>query len=164
MPALGTLLENAAELCPSYDEELRAEGDEEKDAVEVIKDLIEGFKDGSSSGHVQAASFLGWKSESGHADPASYAKELRAEKGKLFGKYFIFGFLLSIAWIGCFTYLMVWWAETIGDTLGISEVVMGITVLAAGMITFIRPAFDVISPYDILIEYGIWNMVQMSTQ
>ncbi len=41
-------------------------------------------------------------------------------------------FLLSIVWIGGFTYFMVGWAEVIGNTLGIPIVLMGLTVLAAG--------------------------------
>jgi len=41
-------------------------------------------------------------------------------------------FLLSIAWIGAFAYFMVSWAEVIGATLSIPDVVMGLTILAAG--------------------------------
>lgn len=41
-------------------------------------------------------------------------------------------FILSIIWIGSFTYLMVTWAEVIGNTLGIPMVLMGLTILAAG--------------------------------
>ncbi|GMH38761.1 hypothetical protein BSKO_06645 [Bryopsis sp. KO-2023] len=47
-------------------------------------------------------------------------------------KWFPVSFLLSIMWIGVFSYLMVWWATTIGYTLGIPDVVMGLTFLAAG--------------------------------
>lgn len=43
-----------------------------------------------------------------------------------------FAFFLSIAWIGGFAYLMVTWAEVIGVTIGIPDVVMGLTILAAG--------------------------------
>ena len=43
-----------------------------------------------------------------------------------------FAFFLSIAWIGAFAFFMVTWAEVIGKTLGIPDVVMGLTVLAAG--------------------------------
>lgn len=43
-----------------------------------------------------------------------------------------FAFILSILWIGCFTYFMVNWAEVIGNTLGIPIVLMGLTILAAG--------------------------------
>lgn len=43
-----------------------------------------------------------------------------------------FAFFLSIAWIGGFAFFMVTWAEVIGKTLGIPDVVMGLTILAAG--------------------------------
>jgi len=41
-------------------------------------------------------------------------------------------FTLSILYIGAFSYLMVWWATTIGNTVGIPDEVMGYTFLAAG--------------------------------
>ena len=41
-------------------------------------------------------------------------------------------FLLSIFFIGCYSYLMVWWATTIGEVFGIPTTVMGLTFLAAG--------------------------------
>ena len=41
-------------------------------------------------------------------------------------------FLLSIIWIGGFTYFMVEWAEVIGAEFGIPMVLMGLTLLAAG--------------------------------
>ncbi|XP_041030825.1 sodium/potassium/calcium exchanger 1 [Carcharodon carcharias] len=47
-------------------------------------------------------------------------------------KYFIGSFLGSILWIGAFSYLMVWWAHQVGETIGISEEIMGLTILAAG--------------------------------
>jgi len=47
-------------------------------------------------------------------------------------KWCYVAFFLSIAWIGAFSYLMVNWAEIIGNTAGIPPVVMGLTVLAAG--------------------------------
>ncbi|OWK09209.1 SLC24A1 [Cervus elaphus hippelaphus] len=31
-----------------------------------------------------------------------------------------------------FSYLMVWWAHQVGETIGISEEIMGLTILAAG--------------------------------
>ena len=43
-----------------------------------------------------------------------------------------FAFFLSIAWIGAFAYFMVAWADVIGQTAGIPDVVMGLTILAAG--------------------------------
>uniref|UniRef100_A0A7S4RIQ1 Sodium/calcium exchanger membrane region domain-containing protein n=1 Tax=Ditylum brightwellii TaxID=49249 RepID=A0A7S4RIQ1_9STRA len=41
-------------------------------------------------------------------------------------------FIISILWIGVFSYFMVSWAEVIGNTIGIPPVVMGLTLLAAG--------------------------------
>lgn len=34
-------------------------------------------------------------------------------------KFFAITFVGSILWIAFFSYLMVWWADTIGNTLGI---------------------------------------------
>ncbi|XP_056870698.1 sodium/potassium/calcium exchanger 1-like isoform X1 [Takifugu flavidus] len=47
-------------------------------------------------------------------------------------KYFALTFIGSIMWIGVFSYLMVWWAHQVGETVGISEEIMGLTILAAG--------------------------------
>uniref|UniRef100_A0A2I2ZTB0 Sodium/potassium/calcium exchanger 1 n=1 Tax=Gorilla gorilla gorilla TaxID=9595 RepID=A0A2I2ZTB0_GORGO len=47
-------------------------------------------------------------------------------------KFFVFTFLGSIVWIAMFSYLMVWWAHQVGETIGISEEIMGLTILAAG--------------------------------
>lgn len=74
-------------------------------------------------------------------------------------KYFAFTFLGTILWIAVFSYLMVWWAHQVssiftcaqfrvpstssnqvkpfpgaqvGETIGISEEIMGLTILAAG--------------------------------
>ncbi|KAG7333241.1 hypothetical protein KOW79_003376 [Hemibagrus wyckioides] len=47
-------------------------------------------------------------------------------------KYFVITFLGSIVWIAIFSYLMVWWAHQVGETIGISEEIMGLTILAAG--------------------------------
>ena len=41
-------------------------------------------------------------------------------------------FLGSILWIGIFSYLMVTWATVIGAELGIPDIIMGLTFLAAG--------------------------------
>eukprot|EP00079_Xenopus_tropicalis_P034221 XP_017947992.1 PREDICTED: sodium/potassium/calcium exchanger 1 isoform X2 [Xenopus tropicalis] len=46
--------------------------------------------------------------------------------------YFVLTFLGSIMWIAVFSYLMVWWAHQVGETIGISEEIMGLTILAAG--------------------------------
>eukprot|EP01062_Namystynia_karyoxenos_P007364 TRINITY_DN125_c0_g1_i2.p1 TRINITY_DN125_c0_g1~~TRINITY_DN125_c0_g1_i2.p1 ORF type:complete len:664 (+),score=236.39 TRINITY_DN125_c0_g1_i2:118-1992(+) len=47
-------------------------------------------------------------------------------------KWYIVAFGLSIAWIGFFSYLMVWWADVIGIAADIPPEVMGLTFLAAG--------------------------------
>ncbi|XP_069782741.1 sodium/potassium/calcium exchanger 2-like isoform X2 [Narcine bancroftii] len=47
-------------------------------------------------------------------------------------KYFVISFLGSIMWIAGFSYLMVWLAHQVGETIGISEAIMGLTILAAG--------------------------------
>ncbi|KAJ8007788.1 hypothetical protein DPEC_G00097830 [Dallia pectoralis] len=47
-------------------------------------------------------------------------------------KFFPISFLGSICWIACFSYLMVWWAHQVGETIGIKEEIMGLTILAAG--------------------------------
>uniref|UniRef100_A0A3P8V7F9 Sodium/potassium/calcium exchanger 1 n=1 Tax=Cynoglossus semilaevis TaxID=244447 RepID=A0A3P8V7F9_CYNSE len=49
-----------------------------------------------------------------------------------FRKFFVVTFLGSILWIAIFSYLMVWWAHQVGETIGISEEIMGLTILAAG--------------------------------
>ncbi len=48
------------------------------------------------------------------------------------GYWCYFAFIISICWIGVYSYFMVGWAETIGYTLGIDVFIMGLTVLAAG--------------------------------
>ncbi|XP_017282272.1 sodium/potassium/calcium exchanger 1 [Kryptolebias marmoratus] len=47
-------------------------------------------------------------------------------------RFFIITFIGSIFWIGIFSYMMVWWAHQVGETVGISEEIMGLTILAAG--------------------------------
>ncbi|XP_009866297.1 PREDICTED: sodium/potassium/calcium exchanger 1 [Apaloderma vittatum] len=47
-------------------------------------------------------------------------------------KFFVVTFFGSIIWIAVFSYLMVWWAHQVGETIGISEEIMGLTILAAG--------------------------------
>ncbi|XP_069864051.1 sodium/potassium/calcium exchanger 2 isoform X4 [Dipodomys merriami] len=47
-------------------------------------------------------------------------------------KFFPITFFGAIAWIAAFSYLMVWWAHQVGETIGISEEIMGLTILAAG--------------------------------
>ncbi|XP_032653444.1 sodium/potassium/calcium exchanger 2 isoform X3 [Chelonoidis abingdonii] len=47
-------------------------------------------------------------------------------------KFFPVTFFGAITWIAVFSYLMVWWAHQVGETIGISEEIMGLTILAAG--------------------------------
>ncbi|XP_029932015.1 sodium/potassium/calcium exchanger 2 isoform X3 [Myripristis murdjan] len=47
-------------------------------------------------------------------------------------KFFPITFLGAICWIAGFSYLMVWWAHQVGETIGITEEIMGLTMLAAG--------------------------------
>ncbi|KAJ8272018.1 hypothetical protein COCON_G00108770 [Conger conger] len=47
-------------------------------------------------------------------------------------KFFPVTFLGAISWIAAFSYLMVWWAHQVGETIGITEEIMGLTILAAG--------------------------------
>ncbi|KAE8632757.1 hypothetical protein XENTR_v10001660 [Xenopus tropicalis] len=47
-------------------------------------------------------------------------------------KFFPVTFFGSITWIAVFSYLMVWWAHQVGETIGITEEIMGLTILAAG--------------------------------
>ncbi|XP_032367713.1 sodium/potassium/calcium exchanger 3 [Etheostoma spectabile] len=46
--------------------------------------------------------------------------------------YFMLSFFSSTLWIAAFSYVMVWMVTVIGFTLGIPDVIMGITFLAAG--------------------------------
>ncbi|XP_051238571.1 sodium/potassium/calcium exchanger 1-like isoform X1 [Dicentrarchus labrax] len=55
--------------------------------------------------------------------------DVRNQKSK---RFFAVTFLGSILWIAVFSYLMVWWAHQVGETIGISEEIMGLTILAAG--------------------------------
>ncbi|GIY30077.1 hypothetical protein CEXT_443531 [Caerostris extrusa] len=45
-------------------------------------------------------------------------------------KWFFITFLGSIIWIAIFSYLMVWWATVVGQTIGIPNEIMGLTFLA----------------------------------
>uniref|UniRef100_A0A665XFS8 Solute carrier family 24 member 6a n=1 Tax=Echeneis naucrates TaxID=173247 RepID=A0A665XFS8_ECHNA len=47
-------------------------------------------------------------------------------------RWYLFTFLSSTLWIALFSYLMVWMVTIISYTLGIPDVIMGITFLAAG--------------------------------
>ncbi|CAM9133546.1 unnamed protein product [Heterosigma akashiwo] len=47
-------------------------------------------------------------------------------------RYFLLTFGASLVWIALFSYLLVWWCSIVGEVLGWSDVVMGLTILAAG--------------------------------
>jgi len=47
-------------------------------------------------------------------------------------KFFVLSFFMSICWIAAWTTIMVWFATVIGETCGLKEHIMGLTVLAAG--------------------------------
>merc|ERR1712129_607407 len=46
--------------------------------------------------------------------------------------WFPLGFIMSITWLGIYSYLMVWWATVLGKIIGIPDGIMGLTILAAG--------------------------------
>ncbi|XDV28444.1 hypothetical protein PO909_031756 [Leuciscus waleckii] len=47
-------------------------------------------------------------------------------------KWYMITFLMSAVWISAFTYVLVWMVTVVGETLGIPDTVMGMTLLAAG--------------------------------
>eukprot|EP00638_Chattonella_subsalsa_P000104 CAMPEP_0117745318 /NCGR_PEP_ID=MMETSP0947-20121206/7284_1 /TAXON_ID=44440 /ORGANISM="Chattonella subsalsa, Strain CCMP2191" /LENGTH=477 /DNA_ID=CAMNT_0005562437 /DNA_START=663 /DNA_END=2096 /DNA_ORIENTATION=- len=47
-------------------------------------------------------------------------------------KFFMLTFGLSLIWIALFSFMLVWWATIWGAVIGISDIVMGLTFLAAG--------------------------------
>ncbi|XP_056881736.1 sodium/potassium/calcium exchanger 5 isoform X2 [Takifugu flavidus] len=47
-------------------------------------------------------------------------------------KWFMVTFFMSAVWISGFTYILVWMVTVVGETLGIPDTVMGLTLLAAG--------------------------------
>ncbi|KAI4467413.1 sodium/potassium/calcium exchanger [Holotrichia oblita] len=55
--------------------------------------------------------------------------QMKREFGK---KFFPVTFIGSILWIAAYSYLMVWWANMVGETVLIPPEVMGLTFLAAG--------------------------------
>lgn len=66
--------------------------------------------------------------------PLSYAlyftvPDVRKERWE---NWYPLSFIMSIVWIGIFSYFMVWFATTIGAVIGIPDPVMGLTFLAAG--------------------------------
>ncbi|PVD19811.1 hypothetical protein C0Q70_20302, partial [Pomacea canaliculata] len=63
-----------------------------------------------------------------HDDSTSDADTQTEDKRK----WFALTFSGSVLWIAGFSYLMVWWANQTGETIGIPDEVMGLTILAAG--------------------------------
>uniref|UniRef100_A0A8C5PT85 Solute carrier family 24 member 5 n=1 Tax=Leptobrachium leishanense TaxID=445787 RepID=A0A8C5PT85_9ANUR len=51
---------------------------------------------------------------------------------KTWRKWFILTFLMSAVWISAVTYVLVWMVTIVGETWGIPDTVMGLTLLAAG--------------------------------
>ncbi|XP_038605858.1 sodium/potassium/calcium exchanger 5 [Tachyglossus aculeatus] len=51
---------------------------------------------------------------------------------KFWKKCFMLTFVMSAAWISAFTYILVWMVTVTGETLGVPDTVMGLTLLAAG--------------------------------
>ncbi|KAM9202018.1 sodium/potassium/calcium exchanger 5 [Dugong dugon] len=51
---------------------------------------------------------------------------------KFWRNYFVITFFMSALWISAFTYILVWMVTVTGETLGIPDTVMGLTLLAAG--------------------------------
>nr|AAP57526.1 K-independent Na+/Ca2+ exchanger JSX [Mus musculus] len=51
---------------------------------------------------------------------------------KFWKNYFVITFFMSALWISAFTYILVWMVTVTGETLGIPDTVMGLTLLAAG--------------------------------
>lgn len=47
-------------------------------------------------------------------------------------KWYMCTFFGSIIWIAIYSYLMIWWANTVGKTIGIEDEIMGLTIIAAG--------------------------------
>ena len=68
-------------------------------------------------------------------------------------------FIGSILWIAVFSYLMVWWATITGQILGIPDVVMGLTFLAAGLAAATSILFPLLSAKKITdgLEAGAWG-------
>ncbi|CAK0828543.1 unnamed protein product, partial [Prorocentrum cordatum] len=45
---------------------------------------------------------------------------------------FVLCFLVSLCWIACFAFLLVWWVDILGRICHVPEIIMGFTILAAG--------------------------------
>ncbi|XP_033904681.3 sodium/potassium/calcium exchanger 5 [Acipenser ruthenus] len=47
-------------------------------------------------------------------------------------RWFLITFFMAAVWISAFTYILVWMVTVVGETLGVPDTVMGLTLLAAG--------------------------------
>ncbi|XP_066282082.1 sodium/potassium/calcium exchanger 5-like isoform X3 [Branchiostoma lanceolatum] len=47
-------------------------------------------------------------------------------------RWYPVSFIMSVAWIGAFTYILVWMVTVIGFTVGVPDTVMGLTLIAIG--------------------------------
>lgn len=59
-------------------------------------------------------------------------KDTEEEKLVPFNSMYPLTFVMSICWIGVYSFLMVWWTTSVGSVMGIPDEVMGLTFLAAG--------------------------------
>merc|ERR1711881_64649 len=48
------------------------------------------------------------------------------------GKWWPVTFIMCIVWIAALAFFMVWWAELLGQAIGIPPAIMGLTLLAGG--------------------------------
>lgn len=64
--------------------------------------------------------------------PAGAKPESCFHYGFDYSRLYPISFVMSIIWVGIFSYFMVGWAETIGCAFKIPPAVMGLTILAAG--------------------------------
>uniref|UniRef100_A0A8C5LUW4 Solute carrier family 24 member 2 n=1 Tax=Leptobrachium leishanense TaxID=445787 RepID=A0A8C5LUW4_9ANUR len=72
------------------------------------------------------------KESAGPVQNGNVSHSVEAAVSQSSKKFFPVTFFGSITWIAIFSYLMVWWAHQVGETIGITEEIMGLTILAAG--------------------------------
>lgn len=111
------------DLQPARGVDVSAGGDDDADGSEAVE--------------------LRWPSEGGVAGQVAYVFMLPlmcllyftvpdVRRSPKWREWYPVTFVMSILWIGCFSFFMVWFAITIGETAGIPDPVMGLTFLAAG--------------------------------
>ncbi|RXN18252.1 sodium potassium calcium exchanger 1-like isoform X1 [Labeo rohita] len=106
-----------------------------KDKAQILNDMARGKvenkkKEKSGEGDDQTEHSKDSKDAAPGAKDEDGSQKSEAQKASK--KFFVITFLGSIVWIAIFSYLMVWWAHQVGETIGISEEIMGLTILAAG--------------------------------